>query len=184
MLKATMRWIDGLNVPATALVRFFIGGLFIWMGWNKVLDPVGFLKQVHLYDTLPVTPGIYLNATAIVLPWLEIVCGVALILGVFLRGSALAIAVMLAFFTPAIFLRAWGIHTTEGTPFMEVAFDCGCGTGEVIIWQKLLKNTGLLLLTLLILFSRSPRWCLSGLFTGAQRCDDAMPAGAPTSEGA
>ncbi|MCH8854345.1 MAG: hypothetical protein IID41_17090, partial [Planctomycetes bacterium] len=40
-------------------------------------------------------------------------------------------------------------------PFMEVAFECGCGTGTDIIWKKLLENGGLILLSMFLVFSRS-----------------------------
>ena len=163
---------DDSGVPLL-LIRLFLGGLFIYMGISKIADPVMFLKQVRLYDMLPESPPYFLNGTAVFLPWLEVVCGVALILGVGIRGSALSIAGMLAVFTPAIFLRAMAIHNTEGTPFFQIAFDCGCGGGEVIIWKKLLANLGLGLLAILAVASRSRRFTLAGRLStanNARRC--------------
>ncbi len=157
-----IRRIDESGVPLL-LVRLLIGGLFIYMGVQKIGHPGDFLKQIHLYGLLPERPPYFLNGTAIVLPWLEVLCGAALILGVWLRGAALSVAAMLLVFTPAIFLRAMAIHAAKGTPFMEIAFDCGCGGGAVIIWQKLLQNTSLFLVTLLALLSRSRRFCLGPL---------------------
>lgn len=156
-----LRRLDATGVPLL-LARLIIGGLFIYMGIVKIQDPIAFLKQVNLYEMLPQIPPHLLNGTAILLPWLEVVCGLALVLGVYLRGAGTIIALMLVVFTPAIFLRAWEIHSTEGTPFLQIAFDCGCGTGEVIIWQKLLGNTGLLLGSLVAVFSASRRFCLQG----------------------
>lgn len=156
-----LRRLDATGVPLL-LARLIIGGLFIYMGIVKIQDPIAFLKQVNLYEMLPQTPPHLLNTTAVLLPWLEVVCGLALVLGVYLRGAGTIIALMLAVFTPAIFLRAWEIHSTEGTPFFQIAFDCGCGTGEVIIWQKLLGNAGLLLGSLVAVFSASRRFCLQG----------------------
>jgi len=156
-----IRRADDTGVPLL-LARLVIGALFIYMGIMKLQDPIAFLKQINLYDMLPQQPPYLLNGTAIVLPWLEVVCGIALILGVYLRGSGALIAVMLAVFTPAIFLRAWEIHTSDGTPFFQIAFDCGCGTGEVIIWKKLLGNAALFLGSLVAVFSQSRRFCLAG----------------------
>ena len=158
--KSIIRRIDETGI-ALLVFRLVLGVLFVWMGWNKVADPVGFLKQIHLYDLLPESPGIFLNATAIVLPWVEIVCGVALLVGVLLRGAALTLAAMLLVFTPAIFLRALAMMADTGTPFFELSFDCGCGAGEVVTWTKLLENTLLFLTTILILLSRSRRFCLA-----------------------
>lgn len=154
---------DATGVPLL-VVRLLLGGLFVWMGFHKLADPITFLKQVHLYDLLPESPSLLLNATAIVLPWLEIICGVLLLLGFFVRGAAAQLVVMFCVFTPAIFLRAMAIRAAEGTPFFEIAFDCGCGSGVVIIWKKLLTNAGLFALSLLAMISRSRRFCLSMWF--------------------
>lgn len=161
--KSLVQRYDEAAVPLSLLVRLSLGGLFIYMGVNKIADPVAFLKQIRLFDMLPETPPYFLNGTAIVLPWLEVICGVLLILGIVRRGAAAWLAIMLCVFTPAIFLRAMAIHETAGTPFFQIVFDCGCGGGPVTIWIKLLENTGLLVVALLTLFSRSDRWSLAAV---------------------
>ena len=150
---------DASGLPLL-IVRLLLGGIFIYMGVHKVQDPVSFLKLIRQYEMLPESPPYFLNGSAIVLPWLEIICGAALILGMYIRGSAAILAIMLCVFTPAIFIRAMSIHATQGTPFMEIEFDCGCGAGIVVIWTKLLKNLGLLAIALLALFSGSRKFCL------------------------
>ena len=157
--------LDELSIPLVVLMRVFLGGYFIYTGYGKVLDPVTFLKGVRLYQVLPETPAIFLNSTAVILPWLEMVCGVALCLGLFRRGAGTLIALMLCVFTPAIFLRGLGIMEEEGISFFSVAFDCGCGTGREITWIKLCKNSGLLALALATVLSRSDRFCLAKLFS-------------------
>ncbi len=157
--ESIIRRLDESGVPLL-VVRLVLGGLFIYMGLVKVGDPIDFLKLVHQYEMLPESAPVFLNTVAIVLPWLEIFTGAALILGVYLRGGAATMAIMFVAFTPAIFLRAMSIRAAEGTPFFEIAFDCGCGTGVVIIWKKLLTNGGLFLLSIYALFSRSQRFCL------------------------
>jgi len=141
------------------IIRLVLGGTFVWMGANKVADPIVFLKGVRLYGLLPETPGVYLNLTAIVIPWVEVVAGTALLLGVQVRGAALGIAVMLCVFTPAVFIRALEYMHEKGQSFFEVAFDCGCGTGVEIIWRKMIKNTSLFILAVMALFSHSRRFC-------------------------
>lgn len=148
------------------VMRLVLGGVFIYFGLLKLADPMEFLKQLHLYDILPERPQIILNSIALVLPWLELACGVALILGVWLRGSALILGGMLVVFMVALYSRAESIVRAEGIPFCDVKFDCGCGTGVRIICNKLLENAGLLLLCLLILFSRRRLYCLSSTLSG------------------
>jgi hypothetical protein len=100
---------------------------------------------------------------AIVIPWIEIACGIWFLLGTYLRGAAAVSAALLGVFTPIILYRALSIQAAEGTAFTEIAFDCGCGAGVVVIWKKLLENTGLFFLSLLVLFSSSRRFCLETL---------------------
>jgi uncharacterized membrane protein YphA (DoxX/SURF4 family) len=158
--KSIFRRIDESGIPLL-LARLVGGGLFIYMALPKIGEPSDFLKLTRLYHIVPESPPYFLNGIAIVLPWLEIVCGAALVLGIFVRGASALIALMLAVFTPVILFRALSIHAEQGTPFLEIAFDCGCGAGVQIIWRKLLANTGLFLLSILPLLSRSRRFCLA-----------------------
>ena len=118
------------------IARILLGGTFIYMGVHKVLDPVEFLKLIRQYEMVPESPPYFLNGMAVVFPWLEIVSGTALLLGMYVRGSVAMMAVMLCVFTPVIFIRAMHIHATEGIPFTQVEFDCGCGAGVVVIWTR------------------------------------------------
>ena len=154
------RRLDDSGIPLL-IARIILAATFIYMGSMKIGAPFEFLKQVRSYQMLPETPPIYLNATAIVLPWLEIVAGVALLLGLRFRGAAAAIITMLLVFTPAILIRALHIQAEKGISFFEIVFDCGCGSGPVLIWTKLLGNVGLFTLATLALVTRSRKLCLS-----------------------
>lgn len=154
---------DRTGLPLLA-VRIILGLLFIYMGTNKLANPIEFMKAVRQYQMLPETPGIYLNLTAVVLPWMEIFAGAALLLGLYVRGAALVIVIMLGVFTPAVYLRALEVQREVPQSFFNIAFDCGCGTGVEIIWKKLLGNITYFLLALVALFSRSRRFCLSMFF--------------------
>lgn len=144
------------------LARLALGGLFIYMGWVKAADPAAFMKLIHEYEIAP--PGLprFLNWVAAILPWWEILLGILLVLGIAIRGSALTLLIMLTGFTIIVTLRAIGIHDAKGTPFCDIKFDCGCGGGEVYICRKILENAGLWLLSLLVLLSKSRRWCARG----------------------
>jgi uncharacterized membrane protein YphA (DoxX/SURF4 family) len=158
-----MRWFDDFQVPLSTIVRVFLGGYFLYTGVVKALDPFTFLLGIRTYGVMPEQPPIFLNSTAVILPWLEIICGLALVLGVWIRGAALNIAVMLLVFTPAILMRGLEIQAEKAISFFDVKFDCGCGTGVEITWIKLCKNTGLFLLAVLALLSRSRRFTLDRL---------------------
>lgn len=156
--------------------RLIVGLIFIQLGWNKIQDLPHFHKIIREYDMLPFEPAWLLNGTAIYLPGLEIVLGVAILFG-FLRRSACFIALaLLLVFTPAVALRGQELQqehnqavaagTEKGDPktFCEMAFDCGCGTGEENVCTKIASNSGLALLCLIGLISGSQRWALDRFF--------------------
>ncbi len=156
--------VDRTGIPLL-IARLLVGGWFIYLAINKLLDPIEFLKQVHEYGLVPDSMPIALNTIAIVLPFLEIACGLALITGSAVRGSAATIALMLVAFYPPLIVRALSIYHETGVAFCDVRFDCGCGTGEVFICSKLAENTVLLALSMLALLSRSRRFCLGACCT-------------------
>ncbi len=141
--------------------RLVVGVLMIYVSIGKLQDPVAFLKVVKQYEIVPVEWHVALNSIAVIVPWVELLGGAALIVGVGLRGTGGVMFVMLIAFSTAITMRTLHIMDVEGLPFMTVEFDCGCGTGEQIIWLKLLENTGLILLSLLIVLANSRFLCLS-----------------------
>ena len=122
-----------------ALARWVLGGLFLYMGMNKALHPEEFLKLVRQYDL--VSNSLMLNSIAAILPWFEAFCGLLLLAGVAVRGTAVMIVLMLVPFTSLVLRRALAIAGAKGLPFCLVKFDCGCGAGEVYICNKLLENS-------------------------------------------
>lgn len=131
---------------AGRLIRWLVGGLFLYMGLSKALHPVEFLKLLREYN-LVAAPWL-LNGIAATLPWFEAFCGFLLLSGVWARGSAVVLLGMLVPFTAVVAQRAWQIHLASGTPFCEIRFDCGCGMGEVVICHKMVENGLLILLAL------------------------------------
>ena len=124
--------------------RIILGTGFVYLGWNKALHPVEFLKLVRQYDL--VHNHVALDCIAAVLPWFEVFCGLLLVAGVAVRGTALVCVGMLVPFTWMVFQRALALKAAGGIPFCAVKFDCGCGSGEEYICGKLLQNGFLVLL--------------------------------------
>lgn len=129
---------------SAVLARWLLAAVFLFMGLNKALDPVAFLKLLRQYDLTH--SSLLLNSIAAALPWFEVFCGLLLLAGVAVRGTALTLLVMLVPFTGVVLHRALLLQTALNIPFCAVKFDCGCGTGEEFICRKLLENFLLLLL--------------------------------------
>jgi uncharacterized membrane protein YphA (DoxX/SURF4 family) len=147
------------------LARAALGYVFIDQAIRKIGDPVHFLKVLREFQLLPESPSYYLNTTAVALPWIELLCGAMLIIGVRMRGAALLVLLMMVSFTTAIFIRALGVFNAGDIAFCAIEFDCGCGDGEPInICKKLLINSGLTLAAIVTAFSRSRLLTLESLF--------------------
>lgn len=120
--------------------RLVVGFMFIMVGISKIADPHLFAKEIGNYRILP---DILVNWTAIILPWVETICGLLLIAGVKLRANAIMIGVMLLLFN--IFIAsAWA---------RGLDINCGCYSNiakQTVGLPKILENLGLLLFTFLI----------------------------------
>ena len=142
----------------TVLARWLLGAAFIYLGLNKALHPVEFLKLVRQYDLTQ--DALLLNSIAAALPWFEAFCGLLLLAGVAVRGTALTLAVMLVPFTLLVFHRALLLQAALNLPFCAVSFDCGCGTGEEFICRKLLENFALFALSVWLLAGHGRQFSL------------------------
>jgi uncharacterized membrane protein YphA (DoxX/SURF4 family) len=152
------------SAAVAATVRILLGLLFLYLGLGKALAPVEFLKLVRQYD-LGQAP-ILLNLIAAGLPWFEVFCGLLLLSGVAVRGTALLLLAMLIPFTFVVFRQALLIQSAQGIPFCAVAFDCGCGAGEVLICAKMVENGILMVLAGWLLTRVEHRWCLQPRLVG------------------
>ena len=71
---------------ATSLVlRILLGGLFVFAGALKIFDPQLFAHEIDQYRLVP---HAWINGVAVVLPWLELNCGILLVMGVWVRPAA------------------------------------------------------------------------------------------------
>ncbi len=143
---------------APVLARWLVGAVFLSMGIQKILHPIEFLKLVRQYDL--VHSYQLLNLIAAGLPWLEVFCGLLLIAGSAVRGTALVLVGLLLAFTAGILNRALAIHAGGGLAFCAIRFDCGCGTGEVFVCRKLAENAVLTVLAAVVAWSRCRTGCL------------------------
>ena len=103
---------DFLRQTLMRIVAILIGGIFIYAGAIKALDPVGFAIDIDNYKTLPWTIGV---ALAFYLPWLEIFCGLALIFRVFYRGGlSILTALLCVFIVASVVAKARGLDISCG----------------------------------------------------------------------
>jgi len=94
------------------IVGLIIGGIFIYAGVIKAMDPVGFANDIDNYKILPWPLTVRL---AFYLPWLEILCGLAVILGLLYRGGLLILTMLISIFIIAsVIAKVRGLDITCG----------------------------------------------------------------------
>ncbi len=93
--------VRGLVLPdyLDLLIRILVGGTFVYASLDKIAHPAAFAMAIHHYRLLPLS---LLHPLALLLPWLELTAGLALLLGRARRGAALLIVLMLLMFMGAI----------------------------------------------------------------------------------
>jgi hypothetical protein len=94
------------------IVDLIVGGIFIYAGAIKVLDPVQFAIDIDNYKILPWTISVGL---AFYLPWLEIFAGLALILRrLYLGGLSILTGLVAVFLVATIAAKVRGLDITCG----------------------------------------------------------------------
>lgn len=127
------------------IARLVLGVLFLLVGFGKIDHAVSFANEIGNYDMLP---DLYVNISAIVLPWIEVILGLMLIVGYKIKTSALLTGGLLVVFVVAVasaFARGLNI-------------DCGCYSQYVsqkVGWSKIIENSILTILAFFIFISKN-----------------------------
>jgi uncharacterized membrane protein YphA (DoxX/SURF4 family) len=79
----------------------------------KIADPPSFAHMIYNYRLVPSS---LINISSLVMPWVELLAGLALILGVWKAAARTLVAILLAVFIIAISINL----------FRDNAIDCGC----------------------------------------------------------
>jgi len=135
------------------LCRLIVGGVFIYASLDKLQNPEAFALVIHHYRMVPYS---MLHSFTMFLPLLELIAGVALVLGFRQRGAAL-ICVLLNL----MFIVAISSALSRG-----LDISCGCFNtdgGHEVGLSLLLRDALLLLACLPPLFSLAPGPGISNL---------------------
>jgi uncharacterized membrane protein YphA (DoxX/SURF4 family) len=97
----------------TIRVQLALGAIFVIAAIPKIADPPAFAHMIYNYRLVPAS---LINISALVMPWVELLAGLALILGVWKAAARNVIGILLA-----IFIIAISINLAR-----DNAIDCGC----------------------------------------------------------
>ncbi|MBN2802730.1 MAG: DoxX family membrane protein [Deltaproteobacteria bacterium] len=124
--------------------RLYLGVVFIMASIHKILDPGSFAVDVATYEILPQQ---LINLMAICLPYVEIIAGILLVLGVKSRAGAWLVAGMMIMFMVALAIALYN----------GLDMSCGCFAsstiteGDEISSKTILRDSGWLFLAVYVL---------------------------------
>ena len=139
------------NCYILLVFRLILGGIFIYASLDKIAHPEQFAKIVYNYKILPHS---LINIFAIILPWLELICGVFLIVGIFVQSSSAILSLLLV-----SFIIALSVNFLKG-----LDINCGCFSTDLKGKEEgailLIRDFVLLAIGLQIFFNklRRPRY--------------------------
>jgi uncharacterized membrane protein YphA (DoxX/SURF4 family) len=139
-------------------LRLFIGLYFVYASLDKIADPAAFARIVYQWQVVGPIPS---NLVAVPLPWVELIAGVLLILGLWTRPAAGVVAVMLiVFLVAAGFVLARGIDVDNCGCTSVTATEADAGWPPMwtrgVGWYLVARNL-ILLAGALVLFGETPR---------------------------
>ncbi|MFV8226778.1 BT_3928 family protein [Christiangramia aquimixticola] len=133
-----------------SIARILVGALFVFSGFIKLNDPVGFSYKLQEYFSDPVLDIPFLIPFALVIAILlvvfELVVGIMLLIGYAPKFTSWSLLLMIIFFTFLTFYSAY---------FNKVT-DCGCFGDAIPLtpWESFYKDVILLVLILVIFFNQ------------------------------
>jgi len=167
------RLLERLEAKLIVVARIVLGLVFLSASLHKIVDPGSFARAMANYRLLPAE---LVNFFAVVIPWVELLCGVLLLLGQWVRTCSLLVSCMLVLFVVAVgasIIRGLDIH-------------CGCFSGDSgrQVGLRLLAEDALYLVLSIFLAIRGREetrrrlwaWSFPGLKRKAER---AAPAATP-----
>ena len=141
---------DFFKGPVVLISRLILGAVFIYASLDKIMNPDDFAKAIGNYHVLPF--GLE-NLLALVLPWVELLTGLCLIIGVMVDGATVLIILM-----NILFIFAISQALARG-----ISIECGCFSvssegGDNIGLQTIIRDIGYLLLAYVVYYRQERKF--------------------------
>ena len=147
---------------AVLLSRWILGLVFIVAGAEKIARPELFALSIEGYSLIP---QVLVNLAALIIPWIEVMCGIFLLGGLLVSASAAMLSGLLGMFIAAIIsaiLRGFEI-------------DCGCfglQNSAPVGWGKVFEDVALLLPGLHLMLYPSSKYSIGYVRMGERTPDE------------
>lgn len=114
--------------PLIMLCRVAIGAIFLLAAWMKLQPGSAMATGPQLFaqsiESFKLAPDWMIGPTAFILPWLEALCGVLLVLGLWTRAAASIAATLMVVFTVAVVIAL----------LRQMKLSCGCFGNLNFLW--------------------------------------------------
>ncbi|MBI4805269.1 MAG: DoxX family membrane protein [Desulfovibrio sp.] len=134
-----MRWI-------WFICRLVYGVMFVYAGAEKMADADVFASVIFNYQILP-AKAVY--ATAMLMPAVEIVCGLALCANTLARGASVVLNLLMVGF-----IGAMGLAMVRG---LDVTCGCFGGSGQAVTKETLIRDAAFLAVGLVAMWGAFAR---------------------------
>lgn len=123
------------------LLRLYIGGLFIYASMYKINYTAEFAETIANYQLIPYW---FVNISAVVLPWVELISGILLITGIRARSASVVLGSLLILFVLGIV-----VNLLRDSPI-----SCGCfqTVGQKISWWMAFRDIIWVIMTIHVFF--------------------------------
>lgn len=109
-------WVESILLQLP--LRVGLGGAFVFAGYTKINGVQSFANAIKGFQIVDAEQhGYLIQSAAYTMPWVEMIAGVLLVLGLWTRASAAVIWILLAGFTAAL------IHVILDE---SISADCSC----------------------------------------------------------
>ncbi|MBC8253517.1 MAG: DoxX family membrane protein [Ardenticatenia bacterium] len=143
------------NRYVTFAFRLILAAIFLLSSYGKLVDIERYsVDAVYNFGILPVEPVNVARFFGLVMPFIELLCGLGLLFGVLTRLSALGVALMsLAFFIAKAMVLSQGR-----------SINCGCfgAVIDTLASVTIFMDIPMMLLAMVVLFSSSRHWAAIG----------------------
>jgi uncharacterized membrane protein YphA (DoxX/SURF4 family) len=133
-----------INEKIILLLRVIVGFVFVYASIHKIADPETFAKSIANYRILPIFS---INIIAITVAWIELVMGLFMIFGIFIKASSFIATFLMGFFATLVLV----------TIVRGIDITCGCfspSSPKPVGWQKFTENTILFIISFLVYYSK------------------------------
>lgn len=139
------------NQYVTLALRLLVGLTFLFASIEKITETGEFATAIANYKIIS---GSSTLVVATILPWIELLCGLAVLSGIYFRGAILLLFTMVSIFTLAVISGL----------IRGLDISCGCFTLDPnvhrIAWQKVVENLGLIAACALLFYSKITKFAM------------------------